>query len=655
MSGSWRWVGPCALLVVVLADPCPAQERKKVLVAPGSVQGLSPELAALQKLGGRLTGYSRRGRAVIDFEKTQEEDVRRRAGESGIDIVAEEPQADVTLLDELLVSYEGDLKDVVLPEGFELRGSSQRGSFLRVRPTRPLDTGLLQRLRDTNAKYIEPNYRISAEPLLEGSMATTGASAPPGDAFDRVWGLCAVHAPTAWSVNTKSTIVVAVLDSGVQYDHEDLVDNILRKGDGEVYGANFVDSASSPYDDGYHGTHVAGIIGAMGGNAEGVCGVCWDVKIMPVKMLDAGLAGTESDAVEAIDWVIDQKKAGVDVRVINASWGTPNQPVAIEDAIRRAAQEGILVVAAAGNTNDSGADPDPYYPAASGIANVISVLAFDKDERILTSSRRGPGVDIGAPGGDIYNALKTSARDYCWRSGTSMATPFVAGAAALAWASPFYDTLTPMEMRELLIYGAREKPAIDTTDDGFVILDLAFLACPKACGKPVWVNQPVALGSGGGASAAGGTPLVGTATVTVRGRLGEDAQGFFIEAGGHEWRLSPRPDSDLRGRLDTAVVVTGRVDGERLVDVGKPRPAQGAAEAAIAIEGTLERIVSARETTGARIEVSGRIYEVDLKGLGKGLESGAPVAVSGTVELQRLETGPRWIIRARTIQRKEER
>src|SRR6266850_4583058 len=197
--------------------------------------------------------------------------------------------------------------------------------------------------------------------------------------FSRQWGLfnsgqnggtagADISAMRAWAVTKGSDqVVVAVLDSGVDYSHPDLANNIwsrppivmaYRDGDqtpdgpvDDVHGFNVVEDNGDPMDDNGHGTHCAGIIGAEGGNGIGIAGVNWNVKIMPLKFMDAEGTGTTKDAIEAINYVIDRKRARVNVRVISASWGSTAKSRALEDVIRKAYEEGILFVAAAGNAS----------------------------------------------------------------------------------------------------------------------------------------------------------------------------------------------------------------------------------------------------------------------------------------------------------------
>ena len=270
----------------------------------------------------------------------------------------------------------------------------------------------------------------------------------------------------AW-LKTKgsSDVVVAVLDSGVDYTHRDLVtnmwirpDNIPQYSDDELgtfndlQGFDANSNSPDPMDDNGHGTHCAGIIGAEGNNNEGIAGINWKVQIMPLKFLGRGGFGTTKDAIEAINYAIDRKQKGVNIRVINASWGSTSYSKALEDAIRAAGEQGILFVAAAGNATTNN-DKRPHYPSNYDLPNVISVAALDRTDSLASFSNYGAKtVHIAAPGREILSTWLND--EYREASGTSMATPYVAGIAALIVA---HDPDISMEKLRERLLGSVDK------------------------------------------------------------------------------------------------------------------------------------------------------------------------------------------------------
>ena len=311
-------------------------------------------------------------------------------------------------------------------------------------------------------EYAEPNFRIETEPIgVSYSFGFSGRSAaplPPGGPNDPLlaeqWGLvntgqrngraeADISAFAAWDKTQGSRkVVVAVLDSGVDYTHPDLAGNMWhRPDDMEMYrddqlgliddydGFSALAEERDPMDENGHGTHCAGIVGAEGDNNLGIAGVNWRVEIMPLKFMGRGGFGSTKDAIAAINYVIARKKDGVNVRVISASWGSTARSKALEDVIRKAGEADILFVAAAGN---DGADADrrPHYPSGYKLPNVLAVAALDRRDELASFSNYGAkGVHVAAPGKEILSTWLGGG--YEEHSGTSMATPFVAGVAGL--------------------------------------------------------------------------------------------------------------------------------------------------------------------------------------------------------------------------------
>jgi subtilisin family serine protease len=310
--------------------------------------------------------------------------------------------------------------------------------------------------------YAEPIVQIKLEPTetyREVISKTSDEPNLPNDPmFADQWALknagqnggkenADIGAVKAWAKTKGSKkVVVAVLDTGVDYLHLDLVTNMWIRPDSvpqyrddelgvfnDLHGFNATENLADPMDDNGHGTHCAGVIGAEGDNEQGIAGINWQVEIMPLKFLGRGGMGTTKDAIEAINYAIDRKQKGVNVRVISASWGSTAYSKALEDAIRAAGEQGILFVAAAGNDGGDN-DKRPHYPSNYNLPNVISVAALDRNDNLASFSNYGvKTVHIAAPGKDILSTwLKDGFRE---ASGTSMATPQVSGVAALILAS----------------------------------------------------------------------------------------------------------------------------------------------------------------------------------------------------------------------------
>ncbi len=315
---------------------------------------------------------------------------------------------------------------------------------------------------DPNVLYAEPNYIVHAIatpndpqfPQLYG-LDNTGQTGGTADAD--------VDGPEAWDLTVGSSdIVVGVVNTGIDYTHEDLAGNVFVNpneiagngvdddGNGvidDVHGFNAITGSGDPADDNAHGSHCSGTIGAVGNNGVGVAGVNWDVTIMGLKFLGAGGSGTLEDAIEAINYAVGMKNAGVNLRVLSNSWSGGGFSQALLDAINAANAVDILFVAAAGN---SGSDNDvtPTFPANYDAPNVVSVAATDHaDARAGFSCFGATTVDLGAPGVNVLST--TPGNTYSVFSGTSMATPHVAGAAALVLS--VNETLTTGELKDLLM------------------------------------------------------------------------------------------------------------------------------------------------------------------------------------------------------------
>ena len=264
--------------------------------------------------------------------------------------------------------------------------------------------------QDPNVEYAEPNFIVQA-------LATT----PSDTLFHLLWGLdnpddADIDAPEAWDITTGSdNIVIAVIDSGLAYNHPDFATNVWTNnaelngtalvdddGNGYVddfYGWDFIDDDGYPLDLNGHGTHVAGTIAAQGDNAAGVTGVMWDAKIMPVRFLGLTGSGSTFRAIAAIKYAYDKG-----ARIINNSWGGGGYSQALKDTIEQYAADALFIFSA-GNTNRDN-DTSPLYPASYNSPNIISVAATDSlDELAYFSNYGSATVDLGAPGANIYSTI----------------------------------------------------------------------------------------------------------------------------------------------------------------------------------------------------------------------------------------------------------
>jgi len=259
--------------------------------------------------------------------------------------------------------------------------------------------------------YAEPDYRVYALDTI-----------PKDPYWGSQWGLPKIQAPKAWDILSTTggaNIIIAIIDSGIDLDHPDFAcPNKL------LPGRDFVNNDDDPQDDYGHGTHVAGIAAACSNNGVGVAGVAWAARLLPVKVLDAAGQGSYSNLADGIRYAVDQ-----DARVINLSLGGTSDSSIMRDAVSYAVGRGRLVVAAAGNFGDQG---NPVmYPAAYD--EVVAVAATDPDDNRAYFSEYHPYVDVAAPGVSIYSTLPDNT--YGGLGGTSMATAFVSGLAALLWSA----------------------------------------------------------------------------------------------------------------------------------------------------------------------------------------------------------------------------
>jgi len=342
---------------------------------------------------------------------------------------------------------------------------------LRLAHVAPEDTmaAIAALKAEPDVLYAEPNYVLHLDLTPNDPRFTSG----------ELYGLTKIGAPTAWNTTTgNSSVVVGVVDEGIDKTHPDLAANIWTN-PAEIAGNGIDDDGNGFIDDinGYnftnnsgtipgeeHATHVAGTIGAVGNNGVGVVGVNWQVRLMSLKFI-GGTDGATSDAIRAENyakqmhdlWISSGGTKGANVRVVNNSWGGGSFSQSLVDAVLSLNQVGILFVAAAGN---DGVDTDvqPHYPSSYDAPNVISVAATDSSDGLASFSDFGAQtVHLGAPGVSILSTKP--ANTYGLLSGTSMATPHVAGAAALLLAQN--PNLTVQQLRSLLIFNGNAVSSLN--------------------------------------------------------------------------------------------------------------------------------------------------------------------------------------------------
>jgi serine protease len=364
---------------------------------------------------------------------------------------------------ELLVKFKSNISATSLQKVHQTLGAavikkySIVSNLERVRLPQGLSVrdAVIQYMSNPDVEYAEPNYILhmtSVSPIISNdtyfpdqwAVRNIGTYANGTDAAD-------MKAALAWNITVGSHDVrIAVLDTGIDYNHPDLVGNIWSG-----IGYNFVTCAKfeininpeipgvtcetpstpndDPMDDNGHGTHVAGIIGASGDNNLGVAGVMWQVSMMAIKVLNADGEGSWGDVADGIQFAVENG-----ARVMNASFGGSDFEQSVYDAVSAANSAGVLLVAAAGN-DGSNDDLTPVYPASFDLPNIISVAATDQNDDLVAFSNFGPNsVDIAAPGTYIISTIPNAGYDTLeFESGTSMAAPFVSGVAGLLMS--YYD------------------------------------------------------------------------------------------------------------------------------------------------------------------------------------------------------------------------
>lgn len=406
---------------------------------------------------------------------------QRKEGEVLVKIRADASQAEKALVN---VDADADLDEALV--------AVEGGAIHRIRSrSRGTDQLLRDLGRNRAVIYAEPNYVLHADTL------------PNDPRFGELWGLrntgqviqgtagtpgADIKAEPAWSLTTgTSTVVVGVVDTGIDYNHPDLAANVWSNPGGiggcaaGTHGFNAINGTCNPLDDHNHGSHVSGTIGAVGNNAVGVVGVNWTTSIMGLKFLNAAGSGTTAGAIAAIDFAVNAKIAGVNVRVLSNSWGGGGFSQALLDEINKANANDILFVAAAGN-DGSDNDATPHFPSSYNAPNVVAVAATNNRDALASFSNFGlSSVHLGAPGVSVLSTTRSNT--YSYFSGTSMATPHVSGAAALILST---SALTTSQLKSQILNNVDPIPSLSgkTSSGGRLNVCKAIPGCAEAPPAP---------------------------------------------------------------------------------------------------------------------------------------------------------------------------
>jgi len=413
-----------------------------------------------------------------------------------------------------------------------------------------------------NVAYVEPDYIYTIE------------ATPSDPDFSLQYGLTQISAPRAWDVNTGSPdTIIAVIDSGVDYNHPDLQGQIWRNpgevagngvdddGNGfvdDVRGWDFAANDNNPMDEHNHGTHVAGIVGAKANNNEGGSGVDWQVKIMALKFMNAQGQGSTSAAIRAIDYAVANG-----AKISNNSWGGGSFSQALFDAIQAAQRQGHLFIAAAGNGDANGIgidnDASAHYPSSYQLDNIVAIAATDQSDQLTRFSNFGrTSVDVAAPGLQIYSTIRNGL--YASYSGTSMASPFVSGLAGLLLAQN--PNLTTAELKSAIlnnadpVAGLRGQIVTGARINAFASINNIPVGAPTTPVAPVEITTP-------------SNTVLGVGDVLQLSATGGDGQYTWRSANPNRVRVTNQATGEITALAVGAARITVS-DGTGLVSTALP-------------------------------------------------------------------------------------
>jgi len=394
---------------------------------------------------GQVSEPHAKNRLIIKFKTDVKDEVKKDKTISGADI-------GVASVSELNQKEKVDKIEKITPkEDTKVKGASTESEnldllyVLEFGEEKNVAELIKEYEKNPDIEYAEPDYELTTQ--LTPNDPFYYSSGSWGQSYPDLWGIRKINSAGAWDYNTGSSdVVVAVIDTGIDYTHPDIAANVWTNSDevpsngidddgngyvDDYYGYDFYNTDPNPMDDHAHGTHCAGTVAAVGNNGLGVVGVGWNTKVMAVKFLSQFGSGYYSDAISSIYYAVNNG-----ANVLSNSWGGGGRYTSMQTAINYAYNNGVVFIAAAGNSNS-----DAYYFTPAGLDHVVTVAATDHNDNKASFSSWGDVVEVAAPGVDVLSlkssqgSCTTVASKYCRMSGTSMATPHTAGLAALILAN----------------------------------------------------------------------------------------------------------------------------------------------------------------------------------------------------------------------------